>query len=221
MAKLPRVFTLMVVLSSVVAALGVLRNNVAVVIGAMVIAPPLGPNVAMSLATTLGDMGLGSEALKATVVGILTALVISVLLGLFMTVDPDTPEIASRTAVGLGDIALALASGVAGALAFTTGIPTVLVGVMVAVALLPPLVTFGLLIGSGHGSVAMGAILLFVTNLICVNLAGVVTFLAQGVQPISWWEAERAKKATRIAIGLWILLLVALVAFVVLSQRIG
>lgn len=221
MAKLPRVFTLMVVLSSVVAALGVLRNNVAVVIGPMVIAPPLGPNVAMSLATTLGDMGLGSEALKATVVGILTALVISVLLGLFMTVDPDTPEIASRTAVGLGDIALALASGVAGALAFTTGIPTVLVGVMVAVALLPPLVTFGLLIGSGHGSVAMGAILLFVTNLICVNLAGVVTFLAQGVQPISWWEAERAKKATRIAIGLWILLLVALVAFVVLSQRIG
>ncbi len=218
-AKLTRVFVIMVVLSSIVAAIGILRNNMVFIIGAMVIAPLLGPNVALSLATTLGDTALARRALKANVAGILTALVISFLLGLILTVNPDIPEIATRTKVGIGDVALALASGSAGALAFTTGIATALVGVMVAVALLPPLVTFGLLLGSGHGVMALGALLLLLTNLICVNLAGVTTFLAQGIRPITWWEADRAKKATQKAILIWIVLLLVLVSVILLSQR--
>jgi uncharacterized membrane protein len=81
---------------------------------------------------------------------------------------------------------------------------------MVAVALLPPLVTCGMLLGAGYRQKAFNATLLLFTNIICVNLAGVVTFLLQGIRPITWWEADRAKKATRIAIMLWILLLSAL-----------
>jgi uncharacterized membrane protein len=90
---------------------------------------------------------------------------------------------------------------------------------MVAVALLPPLVTLGMLFGSGHWDLAAGALLLFLINLICVNLAGVVTFIAQGIRPLTWWEADRAKKAARFAIIVWTSLLFALVIFILLAQR--
>jgi len=186
-----------------------------------VIAPLLGPNVSFSLATILGDGNLARRALKANLVGIVTAIAISYLLGSVLSVDPATPEIASRTVVGLGEIALALASGSAGALAFTTGVSATLIGVMVAVALLPPLVTFGLLMGSGHESLAWGAILLFVANFISVNLSGVATFLAQGIRPLGWLEAKRAKRTSIVAIALWVLMLAVLVAIILRSQPIS
>lgn len=216
--KLSKVYVAMVLLSSIVTAFGLLGNNVAVIIGAMVIAPLLGPNVALSLSTTLGDIALFRTALKANVAGILIALVISVFTGFIFAVNPDIQEIASRTKVGLDAIVIALASGSAGVLAFTTGVSTILIGVMVAVALLPPLVVFGLLLGSGHELPAISALLLFLVNIICINLAGVVTFLAQGIHPKTWWEAEKAKEATRIAIALWIMLLSALIVAILLSQ---
>ena len=217
-AKPSKEFVILIALSTIVAAVGILRNNVAIIIGAMVIAPVLGPNVALSLATTLGDMDLARRALKAIAVGTLTVATLSVPLGYVLTVDPDIPEFLARTRVGFGDIALALASGSAGALAFRRGVASALIGVMVAVALLPPLVTFGLLLGSGYWLMSLGAMLLFLTNLICINLSGVTTFMLQGIRPRTWWEADRAKKATRIAIALWVFLLSALVVVIVLSQ---
>jgi uncharacterized hydrophobic protein (TIGR00341 family) len=219
-AGFSRIYMVMVVLSALVAAIGILRDNVAIIIGAMVIAPLLGPNVGLSLATALADAALARKALKTNIFGIVVVLVVSLVLGLVITFDPTIPEIVSRAEVGLGDIILALASGTAGTLAFTSGLPsTTLVGVMVAVALLPPLVTFGLLVGAGQLTMAMGAMLLFLTNLICVNLSGVATFLVQGIRPLTWWEAARAQKAGRRALVLWILLLLALVFTILLSQR--
>ena len=94
-----------------------------------------------------------------------------------------------------------------------------LIGVMVAVALLPPLVTSGLLLGGGHPTLAFGAFSLFLVNLICVNLAGVSTFLLQGIKPTSWWEKDRAVKASRIAIAVSLTLLVALIGMIMLIQR--
>jgi uncharacterized membrane protein len=112
-----------------------------------------------------------------------------------------------------------VAAGSAGALAFTTGLPAALVGVMVAVALLPPLAAAGLLAGSGLWGPAGGAFLLVVTNVVCVNLAAIVTFLAQRVRPRTWWEEEKAKKATRVALATWITLLAALVGVILLWGR--
>jgi len=210
-SKLSTVFLVMVLLSTVVASVGLLRDNVAVIIGAMVIAPLLGPNVALSLATTLGDNELGRNAVKTNLGGIVLSFSIAVVIGYFTLVDPEQPEIMSRTIVSYTDIIIALASGVAGALAYTTGAPSTLIGVMVAVALVPPLVTSGMLLGSGYIFKAMDAFLLVVINMICINLAGVMTFLIQGIRPISWWDAAKAKKATRIAILMWTLLLIALI----------
>jgi uncharacterized hydrophobic protein (TIGR00341 family) len=215
-ARLSRVYMAMVALSTVVAAIGLHHNSVAVVIGAMVIAPLLGPNVALSLGTTLGDLSLLRHGLLTALAGVAAALVLSVLIGVLLDVDPTSSEMASRTRVVLGDIIVALASGSAGALAFTTGVSATLIGVMVAVALLPPLVTSGLLLGGGHSALAIGAFSLFLVNLICVNLAGVTTFVLQGIKPTIWWEKEQAVKATRIAIALSVLLLALLVALILL-----
>ncbi len=213
-----RVFLGMAILSAVVAAVGLLRNDVAVIIGAMVIAPLLGPNVAMSLATTLGDYELLRRAAVTNVAGMAAAFGLALCGGFLFTVDPSVPAIASRTHVGLGDILLALAAGSAGTLAFTQGLSGAVIGVMVAVALIPPLVVSGMLLGEGHATSAGGAFLLTVANVICVNLAGVATFLAQGVRPRSWWEAERAKKATFRAILVWVVLLAILTLILWLNQ---
>ncbi len=218
-ARCSRVYLAMVVLSTVVAAIGLYYNSVAIIIGAMVIAPLLEPNVALALATTLGDLSLLRRALLTALAGIATTMALSVIIGVLLKVNPTSPEVASRTGVALGDIAVALASGCAGALAFTTGVSATLIGVMVAVALLPPLVTSGLLLGGGHPVLAMGALSLFLVNLVCVNLAGVVTFLVQGIRPASWWEKDRAVKATRVAIGLWVALFAGLVAMILLLRK--
>jgi uncharacterized hydrophobic protein (TIGR00341 family) len=218
-ARSSRVYLAMVVLATVVAAIGLYYNSVAIIIGAMVIAPLLGPNVALSLATTLGDLPLLRRALLTALAGIATAMALSIIIGVLVHVNPESPEVASRNGVGVGDIVVALASGCAGALAFTTGVSATLIGVMVAVALLPPLVTSGLLLGGGHPTPAMGALSLFMMNLICVNLAGVTTFLVQGIRPATWWEKDRASKATRIAIGLWMALLAALGGMILLLRK--
>jgi len=213
------VFIATALLSTIVAAVGLLRNNVAVIIGAMVIAPLLTPNMALALATTLGDVSLARRSLWTNLVGGAAAGILAVLVGLFVPFDPTSHEIATRCHVSLADIVLALAAGVAGALACTTGVSAGLIGVMVAVALMPPLVAAGLLLGAGEWLPAWGAFLLLATNVICVNLAGVATFLVQGIRPRTWWEADRAKRATLIALASWIALLLILGVLVALARH--
>jgi uncharacterized hydrophobic protein (TIGR00341 family) len=219
MAKPSRIYLAMVGLSTVVAAIGIMSNSVAVVIGAMVIAPLLGPVIGLSLATTLGDIDLARLSLKAIAVGVLVALGLSMMLGFFIHVDPNLSEITSRTHIGLAHVVLALASGFAGALAFTAGVPATLVGVMVAVALLPPLVTMGLLLGAGLFVRAWGALLLLLTNMICVNLAGVLSFWWQGISPTTWWEENFAKRATNLSLVACAGLLAVLVVLILYSER--
>jgi uncharacterized hydrophobic protein (TIGR00341 family) len=206
-------FVALVALSTVVAAGGLLRDQTAVVIGAMMIAPLIGPNLALALGTTLGDLSLLGQALRANALGAGLGLVGALGLGWMLPVDPATGEVAARTVIGLADVALAGAAGAAGVLSVTRDQATGLVGVMVAVALLPPLVAFGLLLGDGHLAAALQAGLLSVTNVVALNLAAVCTFLALGVRPRDWRDLEQARTSVRVALALWggaLALLVAL-----------
>ena len=126
--KLSNIFVLMTMLSTVVVAIGLLKNNVAVIIGAMVIAPFLGPNVALALSTNLADKKLGLNALKTLLAGILIVLILSGCMGYFFETNSTIPEIATRTRASFSDIVLALASGCAGVLAFTTGASSAVIG---------------------------------------------------------------------------------------------
>ena len=212
------IYFILIMLSTIVAAVGLLRGSEAIVIAAMVLVPLLGPNVALALGTTLGDIDLSRKAVTATVLGSATALLMAAGVGIIIHIDPESSGLLSRTQVNLSDIILALAAGSAAVLSFTSGVLSALIGVMVAIALLPPLVTMGIFLGSGRFDLALGAFLLLMTNLICVNLSGVVTFLLQGVRPLTWWESSKAKKATRQAIFIWSLLLIILAAVILLSH---
>ena len=215
-ARLDSNFLLLTILSTIVAAIGLIEDNVAVVVGAMVIAPLLGPNIAFAFAASLGDRELMWQALKTNLAGIGLALLLTLSVGLIWPVNLDSNEILARTDVGMDGVALALASGAAAVLSITTGLSTTLVGVMVAVALLPPTATLGMMLGSGQLGLAGGAALLLAVNVVCVILAAKLVFLAKGVRPRTWLERTRTKQSLSIYILLWALLLLILIGVILI-----
>ncbi|RKT46157.1 TIGR00341 family protein [Thiocapsa rosea] len=215
-AQLDSNFLVLTVLSTLVAAIGLIENNVAVVIGAMVIAPLLGPNIALAFATSLGDRELTWRAFKTNVAGIGLSLLIAVVIALVLPLGLDSPEILSRTDVDLGGVVLGLASGAAAVLSLTTGLSSTLVGVMVAVALLPPTATMGMMLGAGRWEEALGAFLLLIVNIVCVLLSAKVVFLLKGVRPRSWTDRNRAKQSNAIYLSLWAILLALLIGVILI-----
>ena len=216
--RLDSTYLLLVFLSTVVVAIGLLENNVAVVIGAMVIAPLLGPNIALALGAALGDMSLMWKAFKTIIAGISLALVLSIGLGAYHPLSLDSPELMARTQVGLDSMALAFASGAAAVVSLTTGLSSVLVGVMVAVALLPPTATLGIMLGAGNNQLAVGAALLLAVNIVCVNLSAKVVFLVRGIKPRSWLEKQKARQSITAYLVIWIFSLAILLAIILFRQ---
>ncbi|MFQ5451806.1 MAG: TIGR00341 family protein [Nitrospinaceae bacterium] len=217
-SQLNSTYLLLVFLSTIVVAIGLIKDNVAVVIGAMVIAPLLGPNLALALGTALGDMTLMWKAAKTTLAGMGFALALCIVIGLLWPLNGQSHELLSRTDVGMDSVALALASGAAAVISLTTGLPSVLVGVMVAVALLPPTAALGLMIGAQKMELAWGAGLLLAVNVVAVNLAAKVAFLYQGIKPRTWLEKEKARQSMTIYIVLWIFTLAVLIAAIYLKN---
>ncbi len=206
-----------VMISCLVAAVGMMRDSVALVIAAMVIAPLLLPNMALALGTTLGELTIVRRSLRTGIIGLGVGLGLALLVGLIFPVDPTVREIASRGQVQFADVIVALAAGAAGAIAVTTGVSANLIGVMVAVALVPPLVAVGMLLSAGQYKLAGGAGLLLAINIVSVNLAAIIVFLIQGIRPNTWYEAEAARRATRTAIACWIGLLMGLALLIYLA----
>lgn len=213
-------YVALVTLSVIVAAVGLVENNIAVIIGAMVIAPLLTPNVALSLSTTLANKNLARKALITLGSGLMLALALSFVIGLFLHVDPTISEIALRTKVSMGDIIIGLAAGAAAALFFSIGAGTALVGVTVAAALLPPLVVTGLLMGAGEFHHASQSLLLLISNLIGINLAGTIVFISLGVWPSEWWEEDKAKRSALDAVAIWIILFCVLLLILLAAENI-
>jgi len=211
-------FILMVVLSAFVAGIGILKDNVAVIIGAMVIAPFLGPNMSMAFGTTLGDLKIIRKSITTGLVATITALGISVIWGLFAN---EVGRITADATIEYQDIILALVCGFAGVISVLSGQGSSLVGVMVAAALLPPLMRAGLFLGGAHFGEALNSFLIFSTNIICLNIAGIITFYLTGIRPNRWWEQEQAKKQTRFAFILWLSAFLVILAAVMMLKQYG
>ena len=208
-------YILLVILSTIVATVGMLENSIAVVIGAMVIAPLLGPNIALTFGTVLGDSKLMLEAIISLLLGILVALTFSYFLSWIYPLHEYNQELLSRTHVNYSSVIMALASGAAAALSMTTGLSSVLVGVMVAVAILPPTCVLGLMLGYQQIQFAIGAFLLLAINIVCINLSGIIIFLAKGVLPRTSGDKRKAKRIALLYITLWCVLLVLLLAILI------
>ncbi|MHC4838869.1 MAG: TIGR00341 family protein [Planctomycetota bacterium] len=218
-ARLDRSYLVMVLLSTVVAVLGLTLDDIALLIGAMVIAPLLGPNIALALSSTLADRDLATRSLRTNLTGVAMAFATALLMGTLFELPLDTAAMAARATLDLPDLAVALAAGAAGAMAYSSGTGGGLVGVMVAVALLPPLSAASLYLADGDLPAAMGAGLLLLGNLVSLNLAGILVFLARGYAPREWWRKASSRKVARRMLTWWVLLFLALAFFARLASQ--
>lgn len=204
----------MLVLSSLVAAAGLINDSAAVVIGAMVIAPLIGPFTALSFAALLGDLKLMRRSLLTSTLGILIPLVIAIGFGLIFGAPFSSTEFLSRTEVSIMDIIIALAAGSAGALSFVKRVSEALVGVMVSVALLPPTVVLGMIIGAGEWGMVITPLLLVLVNIHAILLSAILVFWLTGIKPINWKEVQVAS-VSRVAALVFVSVVIVILAVVI------
>ena len=195
-------FHFMLGLSAIIATLGLLANNVAIIIGAMIIAPLMGPIVGMAYSIAMGNRMLLRRSSLTILKGIILTILASWLTASVIGLKTVDSEILSRTNPTLIDFGIAIAAGAAGAFANTRrSISDAIPGVAIAVALVPPLSVIGIGLALGEQEIAVGSSLLFLTNLICIIFFGGLVFLFQ-----SYGNIERAKQGLAMSTAVMFLL---------------
>jgi uncharacterized hydrophobic protein (TIGR00271 family) len=187
-----------------IATLGLITNSPAVVIGAMLISPLMGPIIASGLALALGDFYLGLKSFVTLSISIVVSIGTAALVTWVLPFHSPTGEILARVQPTLLDLGIAILSGAAGAVVVCRGGAgggvTALPGVAVAVALMPPLGVVGFGVGVGwDGEIVRGGGLLFLTNLVAIIFTSFVVFFAVRMdapevrQQINQWLYERER----------------------------
>lgn len=164
-------YVFMLVIAAGIASIGLLLDSPAVIIGAMLVSPLMGPIVGSGFALATIDVDLGKRAARAVVIGALIAVAVAAAITVISPVTEATAEILARTRPTLFDLAVAVLSGAAGGYALVRGQGGAIVGVAIATALVPPLAVVGYGLATGQWSYARGAVLLFVTNLCAIAVA--------------------------------------------------
>lgn len=201
----PTYLTLMV-LSTLLATVGLFANAVPVIIGAMILAPLMGPIMSLSLGALRQDEKLMLDSARTIGIGTALAMSFAMVFAWLMPLTTLNSEIAARISPTLLDLAVAVISGIAGAYAHARAeVAKSLAGVAIAVALVPPLAVAGIGLGWLSWTVFWGAFLLFLTNLVGIVLAGLLTFMVLGYSPFS-----RAKRGLALSLGLSALVAVPL-----------
>ena len=179
----------------------------AVVIGAMLVAPLMTPLIGLALALVQGNPVLAKISLRAVVMGLGVSLLVGFLTGLLTPgFDEPTREMLGRGGPGLLDLSVAFASGLAAAYASSRpGLLAALPGVAIAAALVPPIATSGLALSLGNYHLAIGALLLFVINMVTIVLASMVSLWVVGLRNIG-----KASRWTLTAVGVVMLSVIAL-----------
>ncbi len=215
-------FFLLVILSCVIATLGLLTDSAAVIIGAMLVAPLMSPIIGLGLASLTGDARLFRDAGIALARGALMAVVMAALLTLgnrylpFIVLYDLPAEVLARTRPSPIDLTIALAGGMAAAFALAMpSISAALPGVAIATALMPPLCTVGIGLALGRWDVASGALLLFITNAVTIAFASMLVFFALGFSP----RSEGGRSIPRALLIEAILTLVLLIPLSIISAQ--
>jgi len=217
-------YVVFTVVSAVVATAGLIQNSAAVVVGSMVIAPLIGPAMAASVGSVINDDELFRNGVRAQFIGVFLSIAAATVFALLarLVVAPELDllliqQISERVNPGVLALGIALGAGVAGALSLTSGASAALVGVMIAVALIPPAATVGLGIAYLRPAVAVSAFVLTMVNLLCISLASLVTLWAKGYRPEKWYEEKYARRATLKRVGILFVGVLVLTGFLVAS----
>lgn len=207
-------FFLLVMLSGMIATLGLVADSPAVIIGAMLIAPLMTPILGFSLASVSSQRTMVRRAAVASIEGALLAIALSALLGWIVRALPfgmleNIPrEVLARTHPNPFDLIIALAGGAAAAYALAQPhLSAALPGVAIATALMPPLCTAGIGVSMGDWNIAGGALLLFLTNFAAISLGGIIVFLTLGFRPLNLEETIRGIPVSLVLSTLLVLLI--------------
>lgn len=199
--------TVLLVLSTIIATAGLLADSAAVVIGAMLVAPLMNPVMAAAGAVVMGWSKRFYQSMWLVAAMGAGALILSSMLTLLSPELVFIPEqVIARTKPTYFDLLIALAAGSAGAYTITRKESSAIPGVAVAVALLPPLASAGILFTTGEGELGLRAVVLFLTNLVAMVLAGALTFIAVGVSPAT----ARRHSAAFIKAKIWLFVVLTL-----------
>lgn len=171
----------MLLLSGVIASAGVLNDSTATVIGAMIIAPLATPIMAIAVGVVTRErIRAGRFVVFGALLVVLTGLAFSYLVPGSVDIQANA-QISGRTSPGMLDLVAAIATGLAGAIGLSRrDVAAVLPGVAIAISLVPPLAVAGVCLGEGDVFSALGALLLFVSNLVALVLSGTILFAALG-----------------------------------------
>jgi len=175
-------YVFLVFASSAIATLGLLLNSVAVIIGAMLIAPLMGPIVLLGLAIAETDVLQAIRSGKAIAAGLLGALITSVVIVKLSPYISPTPEILARTNPNLFDLLVAVCSGLVAGYAVVRRQIGAVAGVAIATALMPPLATAGYGLAIADLQVFQGSFFLFLTNMLAIafSVTGMVVWYGFG-----------------------------------------
>jgi len=217
-----RTYVIMTVVSAVVATAGLLLNSPAVIVGSMVIAPLVGPALSASVGTVVNDQELFSRGVRLQVLGVVLSIVAAFVFASLVRygnlVPPladvtTVPEIRERVAPDFLMLAIAIGAGAAGIISLMSGVSVALVGVMIAVALIPPAATVGIGLAWGQPIVSFGAAVLVLVNLLSVNLSALVALWYSGYRPRHWFRESDARRATIKRVGTLVVGIVLLSVF--------
>ena len=210
-------FFLLVVLSCTIATMGLLTDSVAIIIGAMLVAPLMSPILGMGMASITGDGHLLRDSITGVIQGAIVAIVVSFLWTWLNTNLPfillqEVPgEVLARTNPSPIDLTIALAGGIAAAYALAQPhLSAALPGVAIATALMPPLCTIGVGLALDRMDIAGGAGLLFVTNAVTIAFAATLVFFALGFGPKPITAIKRLPRSLIFAAVLTVSLIVPL-----------
>ncbi|MFV0406916.1 MAG: DUF389 domain-containing protein [Propioniciclava sp.] len=183
--KLSR-FWVLILLSAVIASAGVIADSTATVIGAMIVAPLMTPILGTALSVVLAHRRQLVLNVMLVLLGALSVIGVGFLMGMMTQVEvtaATNSQVAGRVSPGLIDLVAALATGVVGAFATVrSDISDTLPGVAIAISLVPPLAVVGLTLESGAAEEAVGALLLFMTNVSAIVATGTLIFLGYGLR---------------------------------------
>jgi uncharacterized hydrophobic protein (TIGR00341 family) len=205
---------IMIVIASVVALAGLYSDSPAIIIGAMLISPLLGPITAFSFNAAVGrPMQMLRSAFYGSLLIIAVVVSSALLTGILTHVSnlSVTHEIIVRTMASPTDVVIAILLGIAGGIAMVSSIPGILVGVAIAAALVPPATVTGIGIALLDWNIFSGSLLLTASNIIGLILGSIIVFLLRGVTPRKYYEKNKAKKY----------LIITILVFVGLSMILG
>lgn len=210
--KLVKFFALLI-LASGIATYGLLGDSVAVIIGAMIIAPLMLPIMGLAFSISAGD----SVSIKSTLLVSLGGIATAIAVGFFLTFPihnlfqvENIGQIMVRTSPRLLDLLAALITGFAGAFAMSRhDVSDTLPGVAIAISLVPPLANAGILLATFNYSLAFGSLLLFMTNYLAILITGAALFGIMGFSKVAVLDQSIIAKKNGIAITLVMLVLIA------------